>query len=151
MIEPVVQEVVVACSPDHAFRTFTDRVHEWWPVARHSVGGDRVTHVAFEPHVGGRLFERWDDGTEREWGVIEVWEPARRLRFSWRPNPERPAPTEVEVTFTAAPAGTAVRLEHRHWDGLGDDAAEARASYVPGWEFVLGRFVALDTERSGVS
>jgi uncharacterized protein YndB with AHSA1/START domain len=142
MIEPVVLEIDVACTLDDAFRTFTERIHEWWPVGHHSLGQERVVLVAFEPVLGGRLFERWDDGTERGWGVIDVWDPPRRLVFSWQLNAEQPAATEVEVTFTAEGDRTRVRLEHRHWHRLGAGGPAARASYDAGWPRVVGKYEA---------
>ncbi|MDQ3982581.1 MAG: SRPBCC domain-containing protein [Actinomycetota bacterium] len=77
----------------------------------------------------------------RSWGEIDVYEPPRRVRFSWHPDKERAASTEVEVTFTAIEGGTLVRLEHRAWERLGDAGEESRADYDKGWDFVLGRFV----------
>ena len=38
-IPPVVKELMLAVDPARAFRTFTEQVRSWWPVATHSVGG----------------------------------------------------------------------------------------------------------------
>ena len=35
----IVKEVVVPCAPERAFDLFTARIHSWWPMATHSVGG----------------------------------------------------------------------------------------------------------------
>jgi hypothetical protein len=81
-----------------------------------------------------------DDGTEASWGTFVVWDPPGRIEFDWQPNPERPAPTYVIVTFTPDGDGTRVELEHRRWEVLGSAAAESRASYQTGWQLVLGLF-----------
>ena len=141
-IAPLVKEIVVAAPIERAWTAFTTEINAWWPVATHSIEPERVAEIVFEGRAGGRIVERWDDGTENSWGEVELWEPPSRVRFSWQPNHERPAPTEVEVTFSAEDDGTRVRLEHRRWERLGAGAAESRSSYDSGWDLVLGRYAA---------
>jgi uncharacterized protein YndB with AHSA1/START domain len=139
-IAPIEIGITVATDVAYAFRTFTEDVGSWWPAESHSVGEERVASVVMEPGVGGRFFERWDDGTERQWGEILEWDEPRRFVCSWQPNPDRPAPTEIEVRFEAVDGGTRVTLEHRHWERLGDEAAESRRDYASGWAPVMDRF-----------
>jgi uncharacterized protein YndB with AHSA1/START domain len=144
MIEPV-QPVVVAIDVrrgiGEAFRVFTAEIATWWPVTAHSVEPDRVAAVVLEGRAGGRLYERWHDGGEADWGRVLAWEPPDRLVLSWSPSPGRPAPTQVEVRFTAVePDHTRVELEHRGWERLGDQAAQVRADYEGGWPGVLDAF-----------
>ena len=58
--------VLVDFAPAEAFDLFTTRVSSWWPTATHSYGGDKVKDVAFEPFVGGLLYEVNDEG-EAPW------------------------------------------------------------------------------------
>jgi hypothetical protein len=139
-IAPIEVGITVASGVEHAFATFTEGIGSWWPSESHSVGEDRVATVVMEPRVGGRLFERWDDGTERDWGEVVEWDAPRRFVCTWQPNPDRPAPTEVEVRFAPVDGGTRVTLVHRRWERLGGDAVEARRSYVTGWAPVMDRF-----------
>ena len=140
-IPPVVKRVEVATTPEKAFSVFTERLDTWWPIGSHSIGEDKVASVTVEG-AGGRIVERWDDGTEYEWARITVWDPPHRLVMDWRPNPEPGPYTEVEVTFTASGEVTIVELEHRGWERLGDTAADARSDYDGGWDPVLAPFVA---------
>lgn len=140
-IEPVVVAVEVRRGVEEAFGVFTGEIASWWPVADHSVEADKVEAVVLEGRVGGRLYERWRDGGESDWGRVVAWEPPSRLVLSWSPNPERSATTEVEVRFTALEADlTRVELEHRGWEQLGDLAAEIRDNYREGWPGVLDSF-----------
>jgi uncharacterized protein YndB with AHSA1/START domain len=140
-IEPVVVAVEVRRGVEEAFGVFTGEIASWWPVADHSVEADKVEAVVLEGRVGGRLYERWRDGGESDWGRVVVWEPPSRLVLSWSPNPERSATTEVEVRFTALePDHTRVELEHRGWERLGVLAAELRDNYRDGWPGVLDSF-----------
>ena len=134
------KEIIVACPAEHAFTTFTDGITSWWPLGRHSVGEARARSVVFEGRNGGRIYEVWDDGTECDWGSVLVWQPPRRIVFSWQPNRDRPAPTEVEVRFLPRGDTTRVELEHRAWERLGEAAAEARDGYDSGWDTVLGSY-----------
>jgi len=137
------KSVTVACSPEHAFETYTNRIGSWWPLETHSIGGmagERPKEAFFESGVGGRLYERMADGEEHEWAKVLVWEPPRRFVIDWHVNPANPS-TEVEVTFTAEGEGTRVDVEHRGWERYGDRASEASGDYNSGWEPVLARFV----------
>lgn len=139
---PLVKELTVAAPVEKAWAVFTDEISSWWPSETHSIEPERVSEIVFEARPGGRIVERWDDGTEFSWGEVDLCEPPHRVRFSWHPQKEPGAATEVEVTFTATGNGTNVRLEHRGWERLGERAAGARADYDPGWDFVLGRYTA---------
>ena len=139
-LKPLVKELTVAAPVERAWAVFTAEIGAWWPVATHSIAPDRVSEIVFEAREGGRIFERWDDGTEKPWGEIDLCEPPHRVRFSWHPNEDRPAATEVEVSFTATEGGTLVRLEHRGWERLGAEGAASRSDYDGGWDYVLGRY-----------
>jgi hypothetical protein len=68
---------------------------------------------------------------------VLVWEPPHRLVWSWQPNPERPAATEVEVRFERAGDGARLELEHRAWERLGEEGPRVRENYATGWDVVL--------------
>ena len=139
-VDPVVVSVSVSLEPSEAFALFTSRLGEWWPKARHSIGKHEVAEVITEPHLGGRIVERWHDGTEYPWGRFSAWEPPDRFVMDWRPVAEPGPTTEVEVRFSATSSGTFVELTHRGWERLGEDALETRISYNEGWPVVLGLF-----------
>ena len=139
---PLLKSVVVALPLDDAFALFTERMGSWWPTATHSIGGDKVTGVVFEAQLDGRIYETTSDGDEHDWARVLVWEPPRRFAMSWHPSPDSPAATEVEVRFSQEGAATRVDLEHRFWERLGERAAEARADYDPGWDYVLAQLIA---------
>ena len=138
---PVRRSVEVAAPLEDAFRLFTDGIATWWPLGYYSVGGERATAVVFEPAVGGRIYEVMDDAGHADWGRVTAWEPPHRIVFSWHPGADPEVATEVEIRFAAdGPDATRVELEHRHWERLGQRAADGRASYVPGWGEVLERY-----------
>jgi uncharacterized protein YndB with AHSA1/START domain len=140
-VAPVVVAVDVRRGIEEAFQVFTAEIAAWWPVAGHSIEPDRVAAVVLEGRPGGRLYERWRDGGEAEWGQVLAWEPPRRLVLAWSPNPDRPVPTRVEVTFHAVePDHTRVELEHSGWERLAELAAEVRDNYEAGWPGVLDAF-----------
>ena len=139
-LEPVTRAIEVDCSVEHAFTVFTERISSWWPLARHSIGGERAESIRIEPHEGGRLLEAIRGGEECVWGEVTDWDPPQRLAFTWRVGAHASNPTEIEVRFRYEGGRTRVELEHRGWERLGDRAAASRASYVDGWAFVLGEF-----------
>jgi uncharacterized protein YndB with AHSA1/START domain len=132
--ERVECRVVVAVGPDGAFEAFTAGIGHWWPLATHSVFGERAS-VAFEPD---RLVERLGDRTA-EWGRVLAWDAPTFLRLSWHPGNPAEEATQLTVRFEQDGPGTSVRLEHEGWDHHPRGAAAAE-DYRRGWPEVLGRF-----------
>lgn len=141
--------VTVAASQEVAWRVFTDDIGSWWPLATHKIGRVAAVDAVIEPRVGGRWFERGEDGSTCTWGRVLVWEPTDRLVLTWEitadwaHDPE--LRTEVEIRFISAGAGsTRVELEHRGLDAFGARAAEMRGIFDSegGWTGLLQGFVA---------
>lgn len=144
VIEPVRKERRLTLHAGEAFRLFTRDMGRWWPLASHSISGDRTTSVRFEERVGGRVVELVADGSEHPWADVLVWEPPGRLVLSWHPTVELRAATILEVTFEDTPEGCWMRLEHSDWEAFGAQlGAELRAGYEPGWDVVLAPYEAL--------
>jgi hypothetical protein len=155
---PIRQATTVRSDVEHTFTVFVREIGTWWPTPAFSAGGDRVRTVTVEPRRGGRVYETWHDDTVVEWGRLLDWDPPRRFTMSWTCTP---APTEVELTFTAlGPALTRVAVEHRGWEALSEaqlreDCAlpggYAAGSFATGWTHILGalaRAAETDTEES---
>src|SRR5580693_3284697 len=111
--------VEVPCDPDTAFDIFTGDIGTWWKRGtRYWNDSARGLELRLELHVGGRLLEVYDAGTGEgvEIGRVLVWEPGKRLVFTWRQNDWAASEfTEVEVRFEAAGSGTRVTVEHGGW------------------------------------
>jgi hypothetical protein len=143
---PVRQSILVRSDARHTFDTFVATIGVWWPVQPFSAGKDRVRDVTVENHLGGRVYESWDDGTEIDWGTITAWQPPARFVMTWNGTP---APTEVEFTFAAlGPALTRVAVEHRGWEALTDEqlaqdcalpGGYSSGAYSAGWATILQR------------
>jgi uncharacterized protein YndB with AHSA1/START domain len=130
------------CAANEAFGLFTTNIHRWWPLNTHSVSAERGRgpgkFCAVEPQVGGRIYERSDQGEEYEWGRILQWNPPQSLRFSWYPARSPETAQEVEVTFVNEGTQARVTLTHSAWEKLGDRAHSARELYLTGWDRVFG-------------
>ena len=118
-LEPIRQSVRVDCPIDDAFRLFTERFGDWWPLALHSTAADEAETCEIEPWPGGRIFERTRSGEERNWGSVIECDPPERLSFSWDTGrPGAPGQT-VDVQFSADADGTRVTLIHTGWEAAG--------------------------------
>ena len=137
-VEAIRKSLVVDCGVERAFDVFTRQIGSWWPLGTYSIGGDTITEVVVEEHVGGRIFERHSDGGEGEWGRVLAWEPPGRFAMTWYPGHDASQATELDVRFTGEGGGTRVDLEHSGWEILGARAAEARTGYDAGWGEVFG-------------
>jgi uncharacterized protein YndB with AHSA1/START domain len=121
----------VAAPQAIAWRVFTEQLGAWWPLAHYKIGKVAAVDAILEPRVGGRWYERGDDGSTCEWGSVLVWEPTSRLVLSWditadwQYDPE--LKTEVEVRFIVeSDSRTRVELEHRKLDRYGVRRDEMR-------------------------
>jgi uncharacterized protein YndB with AHSA1/START domain len=147
--------VSVDAPQDVAWRVFTQKMGTWWPLANYKIGKSNAVDAVIEPQIGGRWYERGDDGSTCDWGRVISWEPPSRLVLSWDINadwqPDPTLKTEIEVRFI--PDGenvTRVELEHRHLDRYGARRDEMRRIFdVEGdWGRLLALFArAATTER----
>ncbi len=139
-LPPIVREVRVAWDPATAFAKFTRDFAAWWPSATHSVGGDRVERIVFEPRMGGLIFEQHVDGRRFQWGRVCGWDPPRSVRFSWHPSRDESTAQDVLVEFLPADEGTTVRLTSDGWERFDADPRQARRGrkgYDMGWGYIL--------------
>jgi uncharacterized protein YndB with AHSA1/START domain len=145
--------VSVKAPPEIAWRVFTEKMGTWWPLATHKIGKAKAVDAVIEPRVGGRWYERDDDGSTCDWGRVLAWEPPSRLVLSWEisadfqydPNLK----TEVEVRFiTEGKDGTRVELEHRYLDRYGARRDQVRRIFDSdaGWKGLLEAFAARASE-----
>ncbi len=144
-IAPVRKSLRVKAGQAHAFEVFTAGIGRWWPLT-HSIGTAPVEAVVMETHLGGRWYQRCEDGTEAVVGKVLVWEPPHRFVVSWDISCQWKADTaigsEVEVSFLAdGPDATVVELEHRKFEQMGETAgAKMRKDVDGGWPTVLEHF-----------
>ena len=134
------KSIVVRCSPEHAFRVFTEKMSDWWPFEGHSLFDDEGAAVVFEGQVGGHVYERSSSGEEGIWGTLIVWDPPRELAMTWHPGRGEETAQELTVRFTPAGDGTRVDVVHTGWERSGPDARERMAGYEKGWGAVLALF-----------
>jgi uncharacterized protein YndB with AHSA1/START domain len=147
-IAPIRHSIVVRATPVRAFKVFTAGMGRWWP-RRHSTLNAPVADVVVEPRVGGRWYERGEDGREAMFGEVLAWEPPGRLMLAWRLDGQwRHDPAlimEVEIRFIAEGASTRVELEHRDLERLGAEEGERMrvgAGGANGWPLVFAAFEA---------
>ena len=139
-LPPVVKILSVQASPQQAFTRFTAEIGTWWPLASHSVGEAEAETVTMEGCVGGRIVERIRGGRESVWGTINVWDPPRRVAFSWHPGEDASRATAVEVRFAADGDRTRVELTHSGFERLAPIGKRMRKAYSLGWIYVFGLY-----------
>ncbi len=134
MADLVIRKTIrVRRSPEEVYYAFTACIHEWWPQAYNWGEGGRMV---LEAAVGGRVLQRFPDGTEIVIGAVYAAESPTRLGFTWK-WPEWQAHTDVEVHFHGEGEGTRIELVHSGWERLGDLAQDWMTDYSRGWDEVL--------------
>ena len=122
MSEAVVHvTTVVSPPPPETFAIFTEDVDAWWgagPRFRAELGESGV--LAFEPGAGGRLVERYADGSDFALGRIDVWKPGERQVYRMGGRDFGPDEwTTVEITFRSEKGGTRVSVRQTGFEALG--------------------------------
>ena len=113
----------VKATPERSFRAFVEEIGAWWRPSALFQTTPRPGVLSFEPGEGGRLIETRAGGKVFEIGQVRVWDPPRRLVFSWRQANFPPdLHTEVEVGFEAVGDETRVSIEHRGFDRVPADS-----------------------------
>ena len=145
------KQVVVDAPVATAFAVFTKRFGDFKP-REHNLLGSPITETVFEPHVGGHIYDRAEDGSECRWARVLVFEPPSRVVFSWDISPQwqleasTENASEVEVRFVAETSErTRVELEHRNLDRHGPAWASVRDGVAGdgGWPLYLARYAGL--------
>lgn len=151
-----VRRVVSVDAPQSvAWRVFTEKMGKWWPLAVYKIGKANAIDAIMEPRVGGRWYERGEDGSTCDWGRVLAWEPPSRLLLTydidanWQHDPK--LNTEIEVLFIAEGNNrTRIEFEHRRLDRYGARRDEMRTIFdkTGDWGRLLAGFAALAVEES---
>jgi uncharacterized protein YndB with AHSA1/START domain len=136
--DPLIVEFAVEVPPAHAFTAWTRGCAAWWPTT-HTISGDPAA-ITFEPRPGGRIFERGPDGEEHDWGTVLEWQPPDRLRYSWHLFFDASEATEIELTFSPAEQGTAIRLAQSGWERVGAAGPPRRTKTDAMWGRLTAAF-----------
>ncbi|WP_101947497.1 SRPBCC family protein [Mycobacterium sp. 3519A] len=143
--------VVVDAPIERAFGVFTERFGDFKP-REHNLLSVPIAETVFEPHVGGHIYDRGEDGSLCKWARIVTFEPPNRVVFTWDIGPTWQVETdlsrtsEVEVRFIAeTDERTRVELEHRHIERHGDgwQSVAAGVDGDAGWPLYLCRYAGL--------
>ena len=139
--QTVSQSVEVPVDPVAAFRLYTAEINRWWKRdSWYWNDRGRARGLRIEPFAGGRFVEVYDEasGEGFEIGRVRVWEPGRRVAYSWR-QVDWPAgeEMEIEVTFAPAATGTLVTINVRGWERL-SGGEEIGHGYSEGAKELLG-------------
>ena len=152
------KSVLVAAPQAVAWRVFTEKMGAWWPLGYYKIGTARAVDAVIEPGVGGRWYERGEDGSTCSWGSVLAWEPPARLVLSydisaeWKYDPN--LKTEIEVRFIPEGSGrTRVELEHRLLERYGAQRDRMRAifDHEGDWGKLLDAFARLAATPGGQS
>jgi len=117
-----------------SFKVFCEEITAWWP---NGFGG-KDCKLYLEREVGGRFYERRNDGSEYEIGRVTAYKAPSLVAFTFR-APSWDITTQVEIRFSPEAGGTRVELEHSGWE-QSEKTREARGNYDSGWTRILGYY-----------
>lgn len=148
MNEPLSHDIVLDCSVEHAFETFTRRVNLWWPLGHRRF---EVSTFYCDPKPGGMLTEVSDTGDKFVWADLIQVDPPTSLVFAWHPG-KNTTPTRTDILFQSfGRHATRILLTHSEGDAaLGPDWSKRAILFNRGWTAVLTAiqgFIKTEGER----
>ena len=150
-------QIEVETPVERAFEAFFGEMSSWWNPDHHILEG-QLAEMVVEPRVGGHIYDRGVDGSECRWARVLVYDPPKRVVFSWNISPQWQIETdlkktsEVEVRFVAEnPRRTRVELEHRHLErhGAGWEGVREGVQGQNGWPLYLRAYAELFVKGGG--
>ncbi len=125
----VTRSVLLAAAPAEVWEALTEEsaLREWL-----------AAEVEIEPHEGGELVCRYEDGEERR-GEVELVEEAERLAFNWRR--EGGEPSRVEFLVDAVAEGTRLTVIETSFAGAPTLLAAGWTARLGSLRLTLGRLV----------
>lgn len=137
MSDQLQRTIELNCSPEHAYKVFTQLTDLWWPRGHRK---DSSATLVLEPHVGGRLFERSANGDEWTLGEIISCEPTKSLEFNWFPGSPN-APTSVSIRFEGNASRSKILITHSAITAPANEIWPQRvALFEKGWDTILPAF-----------
>ena len=111
-------------TPEELFQYWVqpELITQWWP-----------EEAVIDAREGGSFALSWPDMNWHLRGTYTVFEPGKRLGFTWKWDHDKPGwgPLQVMLTFAAdAEGGTDMKVEH---GPFGPDDAEERQGILEGW------------------
>jgi DNA-binding transcriptional ArsR family regulator/uncharacterized protein YndB with AHSA1/START domain len=126
------QAVTIKASPERVFKALTQEISLWWRAP--FFHGD-AKQMVLEPHLGGRLYEDWGEGTGLLLATVVLIKPPEELRLAGALGMAGPVSGDIRFRLEAEGTGTRLKLSHRATGVLNE---ETQASYSAGWEALLG-------------
>jgi uncharacterized protein YndB with AHSA1/START domain len=143
-IKSIKLELSVQVPISEAFWGFITEINSWWP-QEYTWAGNKLIKIAIEPKLNGRCYEIGPHGFQCDWGRVLVWEPPKRILFTWQIAPDRvPEPdpekvSEIEILFKEEKGKTNVTFLHSKFEKHGEKAEFYRNSLSSskGWPYIL--------------
>ncbi|WP_349408353.1 SRPBCC domain-containing protein [Pseudalkalibacillus sp. SCS-8] len=129
------QEITIHAPREKVFQALTKDINQWWAYRLKQDGDSTLT---FEPEVGGRFVERWDDNHGALWGVVTYIKAPEEIRLNGLLGMKGAVNSAYTYQLEEKGEDTILKLSH-HAHGLLDP--NWRDAHDDGWKELLGTFL----------
>ena len=110
--------------------TSTELLPKWWPPM-----------AELEPKTGGSYHFSWPKQNWHLRGKYTMFDPGKRLGFTWKWDHEPVDATRVTLLFQPNPnGGTRLTLRHEGYS-KNSESKKIRDEHIEGWTFFLGKLL----------
>ncbi len=142
MIEPLRLAFDVACSPEHAFVIWTERIGCVVAGRPHRLAASRTSRSCSRAASAGGSSSAPRPGPSTTGARSRSGSRRIGSATCWHLRRDRADATEVEIRFVRARRrATRVEIEHRGWERLGAEGQAWRDRNMGGWSTLLPHFV----------
>jgi uncharacterized protein YndB with AHSA1/START domain len=134
----VEQTTLIQAKPERVWEAWVSEINQWWTAPYYN-DKSKVSGLEFEPHLGGRFIEKWDeDGSGFLIGHIVEWLPPQRLAYTWSERTWKGIVTLVSLEFQLEGHNTLLRLVHAGFERL-PEGEKLRSGYADGHGKLVSR------------
>jgi len=143
-------EIRIAARPERVWQALVEEIGRWWP--RDFYAGPDPRGFLLEPHLGGRMYEDWGDGSGAIWYLVTEIDPPRSLGLSGQMPPAFGGPATSLLRLVLRPQGEETVLELTDSE-FRRPTEKAGASLEEGWRALFEKafksYVESPDERDG--
>jgi uncharacterized protein YndB with AHSA1/START domain len=126
------QEITIHAPRERVYQALTEEIGDWWAFR---IGEDKDTKLRFEPKVGGRFYEDYDNEQGALLGIVNYIKAPVEIRLTGVLGMSGAVTSSYKYNLEEQAGSTVIKLSHL---AAGLLRPEWKDSHIHGWQVLLG-------------